>query len=82
MNYRVVILSGIICALVGSVLGWGMGQVALRQHTSQMNSYVSLPYRNLYERRLIWMGAIAGFAIGAGQASVLGQRHHHDDESP
>ncbi|MEY2985518.1 MAG: hypothetical protein RLZZ568_2135 [Cyanobacteriota bacterium] len=78
MNYRVVILSGILCAFIGSVLGWGMGEMALRQHSSQMSRYVSPAYRQLYGRRLIWMGAIVGFAIGAGQAGILSQRHHRD----
>ncbi|MFM1843521.1 MAG: hypothetical protein RLZZ490_2264 [Cyanobacteriota bacterium] len=80
MNYRVVILSGITCALVGSVFGWGVGQIALRQHSSQMKTYMSQPYQMLYGRRFIWIGAVVGFAIGAGQASILSQRHHSDDD--
>lgn len=79
MNYRVVILSGIMSALIGSVFGWGLGQVAMRQRHSQMSDYISQPYQRLYGRRLIWIGAIAGFAIGAGEACVLSQRKRRDD---
>ncbi|MEB3227921.1 MAG: hypothetical protein VKJ27_06020 [Synechocystis sp.] len=80
MNFRIVLLSGIVCALIGSVFGWGLGEIALRQHSSQMNSYVSLPYRKLYGRRLLWIGAVVGFAVGAGQAGILSQRRPHDDD--
>ena len=80
MNYRIVLLSGIVSALIGSGFGWGMGQIALRQHHSQINSYMSRPYRMLYGRRLIWIGAIVGFAIGAGEACILSQRHRSDDD--
>ena len=80
MNYRVIFLSGVISALLGSMFGWGMGQIALRQHHSQMNSYMSLPYRLLYGRRLIWIGAIASFAIGTGEACVLCQRNQRNGQ--
>jgi len=80
MNYRTVLLSGIMSALIGSVLGWGMGQIALRQRHSQMNTYMSQPYQSLYGRRLVWIGAIAGFVIGSGEAWVLGQRNRRDDD--
>jgi hypothetical protein len=81
MNYRVVFLSGVVSALIGSVFGWGMGQIALRQNNNQMNSYISQPYQLLYGQRLIWIGAIAGFAMGAGEACVLGQKHQRDNRN-
>ncbi|WLT37148.1 hypothetical protein NON20_14185 [Synechocystis sp. B12] len=68
MNYRVIVLSGVMTALLGTVFGWGMGQIALRQRPSQVQVTMSQPYRTFYGRRLIWFGAIAGFVLGAGQA--------------
>ncbi|MBD2618541.1 hypothetical protein H6G37_09965 [Synechocystis sp. FACHB-898] len=74
MNYRVIVLSGVMTALLGTVFGWGMGQIALRQRPSQVQVTMSQPYCTFYGRRLIWFGAIAGFVLGAGQACVLAER--------
>ncbi|AIE74786.1 MULTISPECIES: hypothetical protein [unclassified Synechocystis] len=80
MNYRVVVLSGVMTALLGTVFGWGMGQIALRQRPSQVQVTMSQPYRIFYGRRLIWFGAIAGFVLGAGQACVLAERKREKEE--
>lgn len=80
MNYRVVIVSGLVTAMLGSVFGWGMGQVALRRHRSQIQISMSRPYQELYRRRMVWFGAIAGFVLGAGQATVLGEKKRVDEE--
>jgi len=80
MNYRVIVMSGVITALLGSVFGWGLGQITLRQRPSQMQITMSRPYRTLLGRRLIWFGAIAGFALGAGQACVLGEKKREDEK--
>jgi hypothetical protein len=57
-----------------------MGQIALRQKPSQVQITMSQPYRVLYQRRIIWLGAIAGFLLGAGQACVLGEKKREDEE--
>lgn len=80
MKYRTVIVSGIMTACLGGVFGWGMGQIALRQRPSQVQVTMSQPYRVLYQRRIIWFGAIAGFLLGAGQACVLGEKDREDEE--
>ena len=81
MKYRTIIVSGIITACLGSVFGWGVGQIALRQRPSQVQLTMSQPYRVLYQRRLVWFGAIAGFLLGAGQACVLGEKKREDEEA-
>ncbi len=81
MNYRIVIVSGVMTAFLGSVFGWGMGQIALRQRPSQVQVTMSQPYRIFYQRRLVWIGAIGGFVLGAAQACVLGEKKREDEEA-
>ncbi len=80
MNYRKILLAGIISALIGMVFGWGLGEIAMRQNQSQMRTYVSKPFRTLYTRRLIWITTIVGFAVGSGEACFLGQKKLRDRE--
>ena len=77
MNYRKVLLAGIISALMGTVFGWGLGEIAMRQRESQMRTYISQPFRKLYTRRLIFITTFMGFMVGSGEACVLGQKQLH-----
>lgn len=78
MNYRAVIMSGIMTACLGSVFGWGAGQITLRRNSGQVQTTMSQPYQNLLQRRMIWIGAIAGFVLGAGQAGILAEKKRED----
>lgn len=82
MNYRLILAAGVMTTLIGATVGWGMGQIALRRQTSQVQTYVSQSYHELYSRRFIWLGAVAGGLIGMGQASVLQLKRAEDRKNP
>jgi membrane protein DedA with SNARE-associated domain len=67
MNFKLVFASGIISSLIGAMIGYGVGQIALTRNISQVRSIHSTYYQNLYGRNFVWIGAGAFFAIGMGQ---------------
>lgn len=67
MNFKLVFASGVISALIGAMIGYGIGQIALTRNVSQIRSINSIYYQNLYGRNFAWIGAGAFFAIGMGQ---------------
>jgi len=80
LNVKVVLASALASALVGSVIGFGAGQIAVRQHSSQVLTFYSDRYLNLYNNQYIWVGAISGFLFGVGQSCVL-QLKAEDEKS-
>jgi hypothetical protein len=80
MNYRLILAAGVMTSLIGATVGWGMGQIALRRQSSQVQTYVSQGYQELYGRRFLWLGAITGGLIGMGQAAVLQFKRAEDRE--
>ncbi len=80
MNYRLILATGLITSTLGATLGWGVGQMALRRYPSQMRTHVSQGYQTLYDRRLVWVGAIAGGLIGMGQVCVLQMKKLEDQD--
>jgi membrane protein DedA with SNARE-associated domain len=67
MNFKLVFASGIISSLIGAMIGYGIGHIALNRNVSQIRSINSTYYQNLYGRNFMWIGAGAFFAIGMGQ---------------
>jgi len=80
MNYRLVIATGVVTAIIGATLGWGMGQIALRRSSSQIRTSLSANYHNLYNHQFVWLGAIAGGLIGMGQNSVMQLKTQEDKQ--
>jgi membrane protein DedA with SNARE-associated domain len=67
MNFKLVFASGVISSLIGAMIGYGVGHIALNRQPSQVRSIHSAYYQNLYGRNFVWIGAGAFFAIGMGQ---------------
>ena len=47
MNFKLVFASGIISSLIGAMIGYGVGQIALTRNISQIRSIHSTYYQNL-----------------------------------
>ena len=81
INPRTVFASGIISALIGAMIGYGAGYLALNRHgNSQIYRYNSQAYEQLYTHKFIWIGAIAGLLIGMGQDCVLQMKNEQEKE--
>jgi len=80
MNIILVLASGVISALIGAMIGLGIGNIALRQNTSQIRSHYSAYYENLYGRNFIWIGSGAGLVIGMGQECLRQMKQQQEDE--
>lgn len=65
MNFRTIILSGIMTALIGAMFGLALSYIAQREARKPI---------------IIVSGAVLGFALGAFQASVRQQRQQRDEE--
>ncbi|MEB3312124.1 MAG: hypothetical protein VKJ02_18005 [Snowella sp.] len=81
MNIKLILASGVMAALIGTMIGYGIGRIKLLRGTSQINSYYSQYYKNLYSRNYLWIGAGAGLAIGMGQECVRQMKQQNDKES-
>ena len=76
MNIRLVLFSGIVTALVGSMLG--LAAVQLGQHNFNQARFQSESYKNLYGKYAL-IGAGVGFAIGVGQQCVRELKTQQED---
>ncbi|MGJ3245037.1 MAG: hypothetical protein ACFE0I_03060 [Elainellaceae cyanobacterium] len=72
MNVRLVIFSGIVTAIVGTVLGIGVAEIAEPQYESPI-------YQNVEQKYAI-AGAVIGFAVGIGQECVRQIKHQQQEE--
>ncbi len=81
MNIKLILASGVMAALIGTVIGYGIGRMTLLRNTSQVRSYYSQYYKNLYNNQFLWIGAGAGLAIGMGQECVRQMKQQQDKES-
>lgn len=77
MNIRLIFFSGIVTALIGSVIGFGAAQLGQRDFNHLR--YESQSYQNLY-RNYAWIGAGLGFVTGVGQACVRELKAQRDRE--
>ena len=71
MNYRMIIFSGIMAALMGAMIG-----VAV----SRMSEHAAIVRRELSGRRFAIVGASLGFVIGAGYEAVRQEKVRREDE--
>jgi len=78
MNFKLVFASGIISSLIGAMIGYGVGQIALTRNISQIRSIHSTSYQNLYGRNFIWIGAGAFFVMGMGQECLRQLKQEQD----
>ncbi|GBF82003.1 hypothetical protein [Aphanothece sacrum] len=65
MNFRVIIFSGIMTALIGAMMGLAVAKIAQREQRQPI---------------LIIGGATVGFVIGAFQSSVQQRQKLRDEE--
>lgn len=65
MNIRVIILSGIMTALIGAMIGLAVSRISQRIHR---------------HKPIIITGAAIGFAIGSFQAAIREQTESRDEE--
>ncbi|MGK7873058.1 MAG: hypothetical protein AB4426_07020 [Xenococcaceae cyanobacterium] len=65
MNIRGIILSGIITALIGAMIGLAVANISQREFR---------------ERAMLIGGAILGFGIGAVHESIRQQKDQRDEE--
>jgi len=67
MNYRLIIFSGIITALIGGVVGLGVSH--LGQPSFTQDRYQTAFYERLYNS-YFWIGSGVGLLVGMGQECV------------
>jgi positive regulator of sigma E activity len=65
MNFRVVLSSGIMTALVGMMIGLAISHISQREERKTVN---------------IVGGAVVGFLVGAGMSTILQQRQQQEKE--
>jgi membrane protein YqaA with SNARE-associated domain len=81
INFKLMLASGVISALIGAMIGYGAGYLALNRHgSSQIHSYNSQSYERLYKHQFIWIGAIAGLLVGMGQSCVQQIKNQQEEE--
>ena len=71
MNYRLIVFTGIMTALIGAMLG-----VAV----SRMADHATVVRRELSGKRFAVVGASLGFVIGAGYEAVRQEKTAREDE--
>jgi hypothetical protein len=77
MNIRLILFSGVMTALIGSIIGLGAAQ--LGQRDFKHLRYEGKAYQNLY-RNYMLIGAGLGFATGFGQACIRELKVQRDQE--
>jgi positive regulator of sigma E activity len=65
MNFRVVLSSGIMTALVGMMIGLAISHISQREERKTVH---------------IVGGAVVGFLVGAGMSTILQQRQQQEKE--
>lgn len=76
MNFRLVLFSGIVTALIGAMIGLAATQLGQRNF-NQMR-FRSEAYKALYGRYAL-IGAGVGFAVGVGQECVRELKAQQED---
>ena len=71
MNYRMIVFSGIMVALVGAMVGIAV---------SRMSDHAAVVRRELSGRRFAIVGASLGFVMGAGYEAVRQQKPDIEEE--
>ena len=77
MNIRLILFSGVVTALIGSVVGIGAAQLGQRGFNHL--KFESASYQNLYQHYAV-IGAGIGFVAGVGQACVRELKAQRDRE--
>jgi hypothetical protein len=77
MNFKLIVFSGIVTALIGSVVG--LAATKLGQDDFHNLKYESPFYQNLQDKYVL-VGAGLGFAIGIGQECVRELKNQRDKE--
>jgi Na+/H+-dicarboxylate symporter len=72
MNTRLVVFSGMITAIVGTILGLGVAEVAQPQYQSEI-------YQNAQQKYAI-AGAVIGLSVGMGQECVRQLKQQQQEE--
>ncbi len=78
MNLRLVLFSGLITALVGAGIGYGMSRI--ERNPSQVNYKNPYNYQIIYRRYLTSAGAAIGFCVGGGLQMVKELKEARDRE--
>jgi hypothetical protein len=68
MNIKLILCSGVVTALAGSVIGLAGAEIGQRDFNQLQ--FESEFYSNLHSQ-YAWIGAGVGFAIGVGEACLL-----------
>lgn len=77
MNYRLVVYSAMMTALIGGLFGWAMSYIG--QPDLNRQRYESQFYQTLY-RRYPLIGAGLGLVAGAGFAVISQTRKQRDKD--
>ncbi|MDY7050655.1 MAG: hypothetical protein RPG89_19110 [Microcystis panniformis WG22] len=78
MNFRLVLFSGLVTALVGAGIGYGISRI--ERNPSQVNYRNPHHYQIIYRRYLTGAGAAMGFCVGAGLQMVKELKEERDRE--
>jgi hypothetical protein len=78
MNFRLVLFSGLVTALVGAGIGYGISRI--ERSPSQVNYKNPHHYQLIYGRYFAATGAGIGFFVGAGLQMVKELKEERDRE--
>ena len=78
MNFRLVLFSGLVTALVGAGIGYGISRI--ERNPSQVNYKNPQSYQIIYGRYFAGAGAALGFCVGAGLQMVKELKEARDRE--
>ncbi len=76
MNFRLVLFSGLVTALVGAGIGYGISRI--ERNPSQVNYKNPYNYQIIYGRYFAGAGAALGFCVGAGLQMVKVKLFHDE----
>ncbi|MBE9224946.1 hypothetical protein IQ264_05635 [Phormidium sp. LEGE 05292] len=72
MNLKLIVFSSLITAIIGAMLGFGVGKVFGPKYSSQI-------YQNIPAKYAV-VGGVAGFIIGGCQESIRQLKKQRDEE--
>jgi hypothetical protein len=78
MNIKLIIFSGIVTALIGSVVGLAVAHIGQKEFNQF--KYESQVYEDLYQKYYGFIGAGLGFVIGVSQECVRELKEQRDKE--